>query len=107
MVYRHSSDMEKTGDSFTDAVHVDDAPSEQVDLSGGFTPTEQKRIIRHIDRRLTFVVGIMYCASVMDRTNMGYANIAGMGTELVLTGTRYVRVIPFQTLFSFMICPLL
>lgn len=56
----------------------------------GFTPEEEKRIIWRIDRRLVPVLGIMYCVSLMDRTNLGAANIAGMGTELLLIGERYV-----------------
>ncbi len=56
----------------------------------GFTPAEQKKIIRHVDRRLVLTVGAMYCISLMDRTNLGSANIAGMGKDLLLIGDRYV-----------------
>ncbi len=56
----------------------------------GFTPEEQKKIIRHVDRRLVLTVGAMYCISLMDRTNLGSANIAGMGKDLLLIGDRYV-----------------
>ncbi len=56
-----------------------------------FTPEEQTKIIRRIDRRLVVTVGAMYCVSLMDRTNLGSANIAGMGKDLRLDiGTRYV-----------------
>jgi sugar phosphate permease len=55
----------------------------------GFTPAEQRRIIRRIDRRLVITVGAMYCVSLMDRTNMSAANIAGMSVELVLINNRY------------------
>lgn len=59
-----------------------------------FTPQEQKRIIQRIDRRLVVTVGAMYCVSLMDRTNLGAANIAGMGKDLGLSvGTRYVSVL--------------
>lgn len=34
----------------------------------------------------------MYCVSLMDRTNMSAANIAGMSVELDLAGFRYVSV---------------
>jgi len=33
-----------------------------------FTPAEQKKIIRRIDRRLVVTLGFMYCVSLMDRT---------------------------------------
>jgi MFS family permease len=54
-----------------------------------FTPEQQKAIIRRIDRRLITTIGFMYCVSLMDRTNLGAANIAGMGLELRLVGDRY------------------
>ncbi|CAK7244465.1 MAG: hypothetical protein STHCBS139747_006006 [Sporothrix thermara] len=55
-----------------------------------FTPQEQRRIIWHIDRRLVVMIGFMYCVSLMDRTNLGSANIAGMSFDLGLNvGTRY------------------
>ncbi len=63
----------------------------EVDL----TPDEQRRVIRRVDLRLVVTVGIMYCVSLMDRTNMSAANIAGMKTELHLEGFQYVSVIFF------------
>lgn len=58
----------------------------------GFTQAEQRSIIRRIDRRLVITVGAMYCISLMDRTNMSAANIAGMGVELNLINNRYVSL---------------
>jgi len=54
-----------------------------------FTPEEQKKIIRRIDRRLVLTLGFLYCVSLMDRTNLGIASVAGMGVDLVLIGERY------------------
>ncbi|KAH6603197.1 phthalate transporter [Trichoderma cornu-damae] len=65
----------------------DGGPLEDDDF--GFTPEEQRSIIRHIDRRLVVTLGAMYCISLMDRTNMSAANIAGMSTELALVNNRY------------------
>jgi hypothetical protein len=42
-----------------------------------FSEAEQKHIVRRIDRRLVTVLGVLYCASLMDRTNLGSAAIAG------------------------------
>lgn len=42
-----------------------------------FTPEEQRKIIHRVDRRLVTTVGIMYCISLMDRTNLSAAAIAG------------------------------
>lgn len=35
-----------------------------------FGPADHKRIKRKIDRRLVLTLGLMYCVSLMDRTNM-------------------------------------
>lgn len=42
-----------------------------------FTPEEQRKLIHRIDRRLVVTVGVLYCISLMDRTNMSAAAIAG------------------------------
>ncbi|CAM1503342.1 Fc.00g081180.m01.CDS01 [Cosmosporella sp. VM-42] len=60
-----------------------------MDYQHDFSPKQQRKIIHRIDRRLVVTVGVMYCVSLMDRTNMSAANIAGMGVELKLQGTRY------------------
>ncbi|KAK5135980.1 hypothetical protein LTR08_004234 [Meristemomyces frigidus] len=55
-----------------------------------FTPAQQKKIIRRIDVRLVLTLGCMYCVSLMDRTNLGIAVVAGMGVDLKLeVGARY------------------
>jgi len=38
---------------------------------------EQKSIIWKVDLRLTLTLGCLYCISLLDRTNLGAANIAG------------------------------
>lgn len=60
-----------------------------VDDEFGITPEEKKRIIRHVDRRLVLTIGAMYCVSLMDRTNLGAANIAGMKVDLDLIGNNH------------------
>lgn len=42
-----------------------------------FTPEEQKRVLRRVDNRLVTMTGLIYCISLMDRTNLSMANIAG------------------------------
>lgn len=69
----------------------DEKRSLEEDALNYFTPAEQKKIIHRLDRRLVTVVGVMYCVSLMDRSNLSNAAIAGMNTELELTvGMRYV-----------------
>lgn len=89
------ADKEASVEGRVETKHLDLAPSKldsdlDHDPDHGFTPEEQRKIMRRIDRRLVVTVGAMYCVSLMDRTNMSAANIAGMSVELVLTGFRYV-----------------
>lgn len=58
-----------------------------------FTPEEQKKIMRKVDFRLIPTLGFMYCVSLMDRTNLGVAMVAGMGVDLKLTGERYSLIV--------------
>lgn len=67
---------------------VDDAASDEAIISQ-FSAEEERRILRRIDTRLVLTVGFMYCISLMDRTNLSAANIAGMATELKLIDFRY------------------
>ncbi len=72
-----------------DGLH--DVPGDEITIA------EEKRIIRKIDRRLVTAVGIMFSVSLIDRTNLAGANIAGMSKELHLDkGYRYVRIIAQQ-----------
>ncbi|KAL4995732.1 major facilitator superfamily domain-containing protein [Aspergillus recurvatus] len=47
-----------------------------------FTPQERKRLIRRIDLRLVVTLGCLYCISLLDRTNLGAASVAGMQPDL-------------------------
>lgn len=47
------------------------------DYATTFTADEQKRIIRRIDIRLVVTLGCLYCISLLDRTNLGAATVAG------------------------------
>ncbi len=92
-----ASSEEKVGFENIEAANPDHKSAPISPDNFGFSPAEQKRIIRHVDRRLVVTVGFMYCISVMDRTNLGAANIAGLAKDLSLTGSRYVsftRLLP-------------
>ncbi|KAI0486785.1 major facilitator superfamily domain-containing protein [Xylaria cf. heliscus] len=54
-----------------------------------FTEREARKIVHKIDRRLLVTIGFMYCVSLIDRTNISFAAIAGLAEDLVLTGNRY------------------
>ncbi|KAL2194878.1 general substrate transporter [Corynascus similis CBS 632.67] len=90
-----SSSQEKVGFENIEAAdsdHVGGATKGEAAVTAddfGFTPAEQRKIIHRVDRRLVLTVGAMYCISLMDRTNLGAANIAGMGVDLKLIENRY------------------
>lgn len=69
------SDMEKTG------IHDEDVsptpPGYEDPRISCFTHKEQRSIMHRVDRRLVLTLGAMYCISLMDRTNLSAANIAG------------------------------
>ncbi|KAF2820670.1 MFS general substrate transporter [Ophiobolus disseminans] len=75
-------DVEKRPASLKEDIHQDG--SSQDDYECEFTPAEQRKIIHRIDRRLVVTVGVLYCISLMDRTNLSAASIAGMNKELGL-----------------------
>ncbi|TKX25770.1 MFS transporter-like protein 31 [Elsinoe australis] len=47
-----------------------------------FSPKDQRRITRKLDIRLVLTTGVVYCVSLMDRTNLSAASLAGMNREL-------------------------
>ena len=62
-----------------DVAHVEEvavSPS-NISIDEVYTLEEQKSIIHRIDRRLVTTCGFMYCISLMDRTNLSAAAIAG------------------------------
>ena len=71
--------------------HMDEKLQEDLYEDEEYSPSEAKKLIHRIDRRLIVTCGVMYCISLMDRTNLSAAAIAGMLQELELTGLRYVR----------------
>jgi len=54
----------------------------------------QKKTIRRIDMRLLPILGVMYSMSLIDRTNLGLALVAGMQEDLGLAvGSRYTIIV--------------
>ncbi|KAF2713991.1 MFS general substrate transporter [Pleomassaria siparia CBS 279.74] len=98
----------KTEELQTEASCSPTKGSAEGDYESEFTPAETKKLISRIDRRLVLSVGVLYCISLMDRTNLSAAAIAGMIKELklsVLVGTvsRYsvVTLVFFTTYIVF------
>ncbi|RDW87221.1 hypothetical protein BP5796_02915 [Coleophoma crateriformis] len=72
------------GDDKTQAHQVEDLLQqlEQDERVNSFTQKERNVIVRRVDLRLVVTLGCMYCISLLDRTNLGAASVAGMQTEL-------------------------
>ncbi|KUJ10862.1 MFS general substrate transporter [Mollisia scopiformis] len=85
-----TSDLDKGGVQHIERTVSEDLNDAQI---AEFTPQEQKKIIHRIDRRLVTTLGILYACSLMDRTNLGAANIAGMAKGLDLIGARYSLIV--------------
>ncbi|KAI0882003.1 major facilitator superfamily MFS-1 [Annulohypoxylon maeteangense] len=68
-----------------------------------FSEEEGKRIIWRVDRRLVTLTGLLYCISLMDRTNLAAGAVSGMLEDLDLVGTRYsiVTLVFFITYILF------
>ncbi|ENH73635.1 hypothetical protein FOC1_g10002887 [Fusarium oxysporum f. sp. cubense race 1] len=85
---QHETISKSPGEATT-AAHFEDTEKSQLD-SFNFTEDEKRRLIRRIDLRLVPIVGLMYCVSLIDRTNVAAASIAGMMEDLRLIGNRYI-----------------
>ncbi|KAL4862340.1 hypothetical protein BDV12DRAFT_45709 [Aspergillus spectabilis] len=65
-----------------------------IDVDEEYTYAEQRKIVHRVDRRLVTMCGAAYCISLMDRTNVSAAAIAGMMEDLELyIGFRYSTMV--------------
>ncbi|KAJ6126798.1 phthalate transporter [Penicillium sp. IBT 18751x] len=75
-------------------VEMADRSADSTTVDFGFTPSEQRKIVHKIDRRLITGLGLLFGISLVDRTNLGNASIAGMQKDLRLEiGSRYSLVV--------------
>lgn len=73
------------------------SPNEQGEIkrhsiSGAFIPptaAEEAAVIRKLDWRLLPFVLVLYSLSILDRSNLGNAKLAGMTKSIDLAGLRY------------------
>lgn len=79
------SDMEKSGIDQHDVKRPASATSTDHEIMAEWTEAEISKVKHRIDRRVVTTLGFMYCISLMDRTNLSAAAIAGMNAELRLT----------------------
>ncbi|KAH7059045.1 general substrate transporter [Macrophomina phaseolina] len=66
------------------AVLVSEGNSSTDSILQDVTPQEEKKILRKIDWRVTIVLGVLWCITLIDRSNLGNASIAGMTEDLKL-----------------------
>lgn len=68
-------------------------------VEDSFTDAERRKIVHKIDRRLITALGLMFAISLIDRNNLGAANIAGLSKDLQLgVGYKYVGLQVLLTL---------
>ena len=67
---------EKVGSQIQDEGLSSDYSSHD-EVASEYTVAEQRAILRKVDKRLVVLVGFMYCVSLMDRSNLSNAKIAG------------------------------
>ena len=103
-LYFHCSLLNTMATPKDDVAHLEKAPEatpetssdnveEALDDDPVYTRAEQRKIIHRVDRRLISVAGIIYMNSLMDRSNLPNAMIAGMDVDLGLRGnSRYVSM---------------
>jgi len=54
-----------------------------------FTKEEEEAVIRKLDWHLMPLIFVLYSLSVLDRSNLGNAKIAGMQKDINIGGNRY------------------
>lgn len=83
------STLEKMPPAYLESKHGETSSEEEMVI----TKQEHRRLRRKIDMRLVPALGLMYAMSLMDRSNLPNASIAGMRVDLELTvGYRYSLV---------------
>ncbi|KAG9252424.1 major facilitator superfamily domain-containing protein [Emericellopsis atlantica] len=88
--YLKPDDVSKTPDNGTETIEEARAMQGNIEDDPEFSLKEQRAIIHRIDRRLVVMLGAIYCVSLIDRTNLSNAAIAGMRVDLELSiGFRY------------------
>lgn len=90
-----TQDVEKRSADYTKE-HVVGSSASQDGFETEFTPQEQRKIIHRIDRRLVVTVGVLYCISLMDRTNLSAAALAGYVSALDLTKAGQLLTCPLE-----------
>ncbi|KAI9373442.1 major facilitator superfamily domain-containing protein [Aspergillus egyptiacus] len=91
--HKHSTEDKTLTANHLEAVQLEKGKTDDGPVYG-IDEAHQKRVMRRVDLRLLPILGIMYSISLIDRTNLGLAYVAGMEEELGLAvGSRYTIVV--------------
>ncbi|KAH6722576.1 hypothetical protein BKA61DRAFT_667312 [Leptodontidium sp. MPI-SDFR-AT-0119] len=72
-----SKHVEDPSESTPSALEEAPDPGSDVEILSRWPIKTQKRIIHKVDIRLIPVCGLLFCISLLDRTNLAFAAIAG------------------------------
>lgn len=64
-------------DHVKDIIETENSAYPNEEIINSFSPEEQKKIIRRVDIRLVVTMGCLFIVSLLDRTNLGAASVAG------------------------------
>lgn len=84
--------MEETKHDVEGIENVDRKPKELEEGETAPTADEEARIIRKLDWRLMPMIFVIYMLSVLDRSNLGNAYVAGLRESIDLSGDRYAML---------------
>ncbi|KAJ5815476.1 Major facilitator superfamily domain general substrate transporter [Penicillium riverlandense] len=69
--------------------HQEAGPTQPSAALPAIDPEVERRVLRKLDLRVPTIMAFFYLLAFLDRSNIGNAKIAGMSTDLSLTGNRY------------------
>jgi hypothetical protein len=91
-IARYNGRSSSTDEEKVEHLNVEDVEGvkqeERVRLSR-FTKEEEEAVIRKLDWHLMPLIFVLYSFSVLDRSNLGNAKIAGMSKDIDIAGNRY------------------
>lgn len=84
-----SLDDEKIDHERIEDVAQDKLPEDVQARLSRFTKQEEEAVIRKLDWHLMPLIFVLYSLSVLDRSNLGNAKVAGMQDDINIGGNRY------------------
>lgn len=76
-------------DEKVDFENIEDVRARDEPHVSRFTKEEEEAVIKKLDWHVMPLIFVLYSLSVLDRSNLGNAKIAGMTKDINLAGNRY------------------